>query len=130
MTKFISEECYNDIMEMAAQMVASSLLSKLNEDIFTKIEKEHGKPEYDQAGKPLNKSAELTNKAKDIQDKDAKNFQYELNHSNGGGKDISDYLPKNVSKHYYQEMPGVRMSKTEAGKMETDSHRKNTQLKK
>ena len=30
MTKFISEECYNDIMEMAAQMVAEAIINELD----------------------------------------------------------------------------------------------------
>lgn len=32
MTKFISEECYNDIMEMAAQMVAEAVINELNNE--------------------------------------------------------------------------------------------------
>ena len=69
MERFISEECYNEIMEMAAKIVAESVLGKLNEDVLTTIKKKHGDPKYDESGKPLNKSAELTNKIEDIQDK-------------------------------------------------------------
>lgn len=46
MTKFISEECYNDIMEMAAQMVAEAIINELKDDgynfIATGCTKENG----------------------------------------------------------------------------------------
>ena len=31
MTKFISEECYNDIMEMAAEIIAEAILGEITE---------------------------------------------------------------------------------------------------
>ena len=53
----VSEECFNDIMD-----IVETLLSEDSEVIYKDIEKKYGKPEYDEEGKPANKSAELQRK--------------------------------------------------------------------
>lgn len=54
----VSEECFDDIMSIV-------------EDIFNTITSVHGKPEYDkETGAPLNRAAELTDKAQSAHSKE------------------------------------------------------------
>ena len=53
----ISEECFNDIMD-----IVEEILDESSKSIYNAIEKKHGKPEYDEEGNPANKSAELKDK--------------------------------------------------------------------
>lgn len=52
----VSEECFDEIMDMVEEL--------LSEDTFSAIEKKHGLAKYDiNTNRPINKSAELVNKA-------------------------------------------------------------------
>ena len=63
----VSEACFEDIVGLVEKYINENEYDSLTPDSHT-ISK-HGKPEYDDTGKPTNKSAELISKAKVTQEK-------------------------------------------------------------
>lgn len=110
LSESVSEECFEDIMNMV-------------EDVLSQIKKVHGEPEWDEEnGKPKNKSAVLTQKAKDNKDKEGfKEIKY------------SKYTPKILKKAEDATViwaTDKNRAKNEAGKEFTDERRKGFPTKK